>query len=457
MRPEMRIVMMSGYEDFEAVRQALSFGADAYLTKPLNIAELGRVLTKVASTLNTSADETFEKAQLLKTVESMGPILRERLLRDLLLGVRSMASFAARDEAKAAGLFQAREKLAVLLLEVEQGAASGCMEAIIALVREALSGMSQALALSEPVVIHGGMLGFIAFMPRRMDDEAAFDHLQQCSSHMVERAQKAIGCPVTIAISSVLEDETALASLYCQALDTLRKYAGHGANRAYWHEPPGEDEALPDARAVSQEILELASQKDSKAGESACAFVDKLVSAGASMEETKGGCCDLLAAIAALAARKGQDSPFGNMSATFTRIISARYVAEIKERLMGLMESQSDERQPKSHSQAFAEKASAFMRENYRMDLSTERIAKEVFVTPAHLRRVFKNVTGQTIQEYLLAIRMDKARELLRRTDARVLDVARDVGYQNPSYFNIVFRKYFGKPPGEFRIGEKDA
>ncbi|MDR1638586.1 MAG: response regulator [Clostridiales bacterium] len=451
--PETRIVMMSGYEDFEAVRQALSFGADAYLTKPLNIAELGRVLGRVSASLNSRADESFEKGQLLKKVESMGPILRERLLRDLLLGVRSMSSVSARDEASSAGLFLAREKLAVILLEVEQSA-SDRMEVFLERVQETLSGMSQALALCAPVVIHGGMLGFIAFMPRRMDDEAAFDHLQQCSAYMVERVRAAIGCPVTIGISSIREDETALASMYCQALETLRKFAGHGSNRAYWHEPESAGARQgPDIESLSREILEIINLQDPKAGEACSIFVDELVSVGASMEELKGSCCELLANMAAVAGRKGQELKLSG--SLFQNIISARYAEDIKGCLKEQFSRQKSQR--KSCGEVFAEKASAFMRENYKLDLSTDRIAQEVFVTPAHLRRVFKNATGQTIQEYLLAVRMDKARELLRTTEARILDVARDVGYANPSYFNIVFRKYYGKPPGEFRGGERNA
>ena len=58
---------------------------------------------------------------------------------------------------------------------------------------------------------------------------------------------------------------------------------------------------------------------------------------------------------------------------------------------------------------------------------------------------------GQNFSEYLVHLRMEKAKQLLKEDQLKIIDVANLVGFSNSGYFSTVFKKQFGQTPVEFR------
>jgi two-component system response regulator YesN len=67
---------------------------------------------------------------------------------------------------------------------------------------------------------------------------------------------------------------------------------------------------------------------------------------------------------------------------------------------------------------------------------------------------VFSQTTGRSFIVYLTALRIERAKELLRSTDMRLSDIAMEIGYNEPNYFSHVFRKVEGITPKEYRARE---
>ena len=87
----------------------------------------------------------------------------------------------------------------------------------------------------------------------------------------------------------------------------------------------------------------------------------------------------------------------------------------------------------------------------YMENLSLHKLAEETYLSVTYMAMVFKKETGQTINDYLLDVRINHARQLLRDPSLRILDVARAVGIPDPRYFSQVFKKYMGKSPTQYR------
>ncbi len=83
-------------------------------------------------------------------------------------------------------------------------------------------------------------------------------------------------------------------------------------------------------------------------------------------------------------------------------------------------------------------------------DLSIEKISREVFVTSGYLRKVFQKEAGMSVNDYILSIRMKKAKELIVSKSVKLSDIAEMVGYQYPSYFSRLFKHVFGVSPSEY-------
>lgn len=83
--------------------------------------------------------------------------------------------------------------------------------------------------------------------------------------------------------------------------------------------------------------------------------------------------------------------------------------------------------------------------------VSIESAAKTVHFSVSYLRQIFKEVTGESFNEYLIRKRMEKAGELLQNTSMKITDVAESCGYDNQRYFASSFKKYYGCTPTDFK------
>lgn len=88
---------------------------------------------------------------------------------------------------------------------------------------------------------------------------------------------------------------------------------------------------------------------------------------------------------------------------------------------------------------------------NYKERITLEDTARMVYLSPAYLSRIFKQETGVTFNEYLNRVRVNKAKELLRRRELRMTDISLAVGYEDQSYFTKVFKRVAGMLPREYR------
>ncbi|CAM4200898.1 helix-turn-helix domain-containing protein [Paenibacillus alkaliterrae] len=82
---------------------------------------------------------------------------------------------------------------------------------------------------------------------------------------------------------------------------------------------------------------------------------------------------------------------------------------------------------------------------------SLQSVARKVYMTPTYLSLLFKMNTGKTFIEHLTDIRINKAKDMLKRTHFKNYEVAEKVGYQDPRYFSQIFKKKVGLSPSEYR------
>lgn len=108
------------------------------------------------------------------------------------------------------------------------------------------------------------------------------------------------------------------------------------------------------------------------------------------------------------------------------------------------------------HSRKILKKALDFINANYdKESISLNSVASEVEVSANYLSTIFSQNMQKTFIEYVTGKRMEKAKKLLRNTDKSSGEVALEVGYKDPHYFSFVFKKTQGCSPREYRTGKK--
>jgi two-component system, response regulator YesN len=90
-----------------------------------------------------------------------------------------------------------------------------------------------------------------------------------------------------------------------------------------------------------------------------------------------------------------------------------------------------------------------FLESNYQRVVTLEQTANQFFISKEYLSKVFKEKTGTSFSDYVTALRMNKAKELVMESKVPLKEIPELVGYADLAYFYRVFKKYFGMTPGK--------
>jgi YesN/AraC family two-component response regulator len=92
-----------------------------------------------------------------------------------------------------------------------------------------------------------------------------------------------------------------------------------------------------------------------------------------------------------------------------------------------------------------------FINENIHKNVSLNMLSEKVYLSPAYLSRTFKSAVGMTLTDYLLYVRISKAKEMLLNSNVKIQDISGEVGIMSPVYFSRIFRQKVGVSPMEYR------
>ncbi len=97
--------------------------------------------------------------------------------------------------------------------------------------------------------------------------------------------------------------------------------------------------------------------------------------------------------------------------------------------------------------------AARFIRERYREPLQLQTIARTLHFQPAYLGQLFKKQMGMSFLDYVHRTRVEAGRKLLRRTDLKIAEIARMVGYADPEQFAAKFKQWMDMTPSQYKNG----
>ncbi|PFM79854.1 DNA-binding response regulator [Bacillus sp. AFS077874] len=84
-------------------------------------------------------------------------------------------------------------------------------------------------------------------------------------------------------------------------------------------------------------------------------------------------------------------------------------------------------------------------------DLSLEQVANYLKLNPVYFSKLFKKQTGETFSDYLMNLRINKAKQLMEKRELNLKEICYQVGYNDPNYFSRVFKKCTNESPKEYR------
>ena len=126
-------------------------------------------------------------------------------------------------------------------------------------------------------------------------------------------------------------------------------------------------------------------------------------------------------------------------------------------RLLTLIARQYDELNNSTRDEMFARYRNAinqalqYINEHFCEKIYLEDVCRISLMSPSAFSSIFKHITGTTFTEYLLRLRVSKARDMMINTTRPITDICFECGFNDPAYFHRAFKKITGSSPGKYR------
>ena len=148
------------------------------------------------------------------------------------------------------------------------------------------------------------------------------------------------------------------------------------------------------------------------------------------------------------------DNTFLNELDIFERLLSCKMIKDMKLQIVDIMKEIClyIQQNRKGRKETLVENVIEYIQDNYSdANLSVSAIAGRFQLTPTYLTKLFKEQTGEGLLDYLIKIRIQKAKQLMKNNDVSIKDLAEKVGYFSSAAFIRAFKKCEGVTPGLYK------
>ena len=446
--PWVKIIILSGHDEFEYAQKAISLGITDYLLKPVTVHKLQTVLQKLNVQLDQERKEQENLKRLQEQIEDNRAMLRERLLFKLMVGSVSPAD--AVEKGQMLGLDLIARHYLVVILKLELGDRTEQYDHDeYQQVQQVLTGLAEKNP--DIFVLKRDWGDMILIMkgstPEYLEEER--DLLLEEISQAVTKTRYRL----SIGMGASKERIADICQSFVDALVHLQNPVHAG--RAGLNQFVEQRELLKLDKRVIENYLHCGSKAEFERFFSA--YVGPLSETALRSALIKNYVfVDVMLATAKLVDELGGevDKVIPEVNSIETILSNVQSVEQLREQVYNMISiglAYRDSHPSRQHMHLIRQ-AKEYIEHQYAdPDLSLNEVAAQANLSASHFSSVFSQETDQTFKEYLTEIRINKAKELLRMTTLRSADIAYQVGYNDPHYFSSVFKRNTGLSPIEFR------
>lgn len=465
--PSVKIVIFSGYDDFEYAKQAIKLNVTEYILKPVNVEELTAILKRIKTNLDEEIEQKRNVSLLRENYIRSLPILREQFLNELVVSPVPEEELEARLGEYDIPLGGAKKWVAASIdIEPEEYGKGDQLPlhkekdlipiSVMQIVGEKLGNYCRSSVFTTSRTSRD-QLALIA----AIDGDNSHTGLIDVLGDICKETKKILEVPITIGIGHSCQKLGEVSSSYKAAMDALGYKAIVGAGSTIYIndvEPVNVGKLSFDGKDEAELIAAIKFGPREKINEAVQNVIDKMSDAKVHFRQCQAYMLSVGSSmirliqqydldLAQLSEEELGEDTFAIIPKMQKKEDFARWLLLAALRMNQAMNQERD-----NTMKQVIQKAKEYIMDHYQdTELSVEKICRQLHMSPAYFSTMFKKETGQAYTSYLTQVRLDKAVELLNKTDDKTYVIASKVGYQEQNYFSYVFKKRFGVSPTKFR------
>lgn len=452
-QPSIRIIILSGFDEFEYAKEAIRLEAEEYILKPVDASELRKTFVRIRESLDTERNRLQNQKMLEQYYLDSLPVLRENFLVSLIQGKVPSDRYSQYIEDYQVDLHGPLYCAAVLHTSrshVPPGMNHLLMSmAVKKLAEEKISARWHpcfCTYLSNLVIIFS------------LQNEEEIHHLTDEMDLFCRLANSVCQAVVTCGIGqacSALSDLPVSYNGGRQAVSYRVIYGSIKAISISEIDPEKNDDVDEADDTDLMEIFKRIKVNDrGKLKKSIQAFLERH-GRKKSVQSYRLFVLELVGEMFRFARANELDSSsiFGHDDTIYQDIQTKdleslhRWMDDICLKMQAVFLTRRNDT-----TRSFVEKAKDYVSEHYGdADLSISSVCSTLGVSAAYFSTVFKKETGKTFINYLTEYRMNRAVEMLVSGNEKTYVIAQAVGYSDPNYFSYVFRRQFGVSPSRYK------
>ena len=461
--PQIKIIILSGYNEFDYAKTAISIGVTDYLLKPISSAKLLEAVKKVGDMIEKEQDNVRLMERYEKEMEEN--ILQEKHKLWGALASNRLSTIELLEKGQRLGMdFTASAYLVFLFKLMQEGDATGCSDEL----NRASEKVNILSGTWEKVLSFDRSPEGWAFLIKGESETEVLETFAETKKELLNLVAAYPKVEYFGGLGSIVQRIGDIQNSYKEAARAFSSRffldANQIADSAEMVPVQNEEDGKIDvSKMLSKKREHELVEKFFKNGtvEEVDSFLDELF-----QNIGEQNCKSLLyrqyvvmdlffCATDFLENLEIGTEELPEECRDINQIVEKAGNAQSLRHQIGILFSETmmlrDGHSKKKYSKLL-EDAKAFIDENYKHDdMSLNMVAAQVNISPSYFSTIFSNEMGQTFVEYLTHVRLEKARELLMCSNMRTAEIGYEVGYKDSHYFSYIFKKVVGCSPKEYR------
>ena len=447
-----KIIMISGHDDFNFVRSSLLISAYDYILKPIDLEELHRVLTSVIARCEEERREEEERRQYERQIGESAVMLRERWLRSFVQG--------------RAG---SRERIVEMLGELGLTEGVGVPYDVLVCAANVEPDADLPEKTDESTAVLAAGLGdrmkasfafpvdesaFVLLLPLPNDPaaQAAADRCEEAAEWLAANA----AVPFTVGAGTVASDWFAVPGSYREAeLAAAQRFLRSDASAFQFTDMPAAIDRSEPLSLPAETGLDClsANEPDRLFGHLRAQFAAWESVPAISPKGIDGMKMELIGWLNQLVKLVNGKPGVQPVELQWEDLMRRRTLRSIEDWLRSTLVFYGERLREGNGNQhlKLLRKMKEIAEAEYRGAIGVQQIGDRLGYSPNYLSALFKQETGMNFTEYLTRLRLAQAKELMKVSSLRLYEIGSAVGYEDENYFSRVFLKYEGIRPSAYR------